>query len=100
MPVLLRCQLVAHQCEAAILTLVPLSSLLRACCLYLSSVQMKPIRADRYLLVRAQAVKQEGRKTYVNISVEDGEGTIFARGTALYVKPKMLPTAVLLSATQ
>jgi acyl-coenzyme A thioesterase PaaI-like protein len=61
---------------------------------------MKPIRADRYLLVRAQAVKQEGRKTYVNISVEDGEGTIFARGTALYVKPKMLPTAVLLSATQ
>ncbi len=61
---------------------------------------LKPIRAGRYLLIRAQAVRQEGRKTYVNISVEDGQGTVFARGTALYVKPKMLPTAVLLQATQ
>jgi uncharacterized protein (TIGR00369 family) len=61
---------------------------------------LKPIRAGQYLLVRAQAVKQVGRKTYVNISVEDGRGVIFARGTALYVKPRMLPPAVLLAATQ
>lgn len=60
---------------------------------------LKPIRADQYLLIRAQAVKQEGRKTYVNISVEDGRGEVFARGTALYVKPKMLPPAVMLAAT-
>jgi len=60
---------------------------------------MKPVRADRYVLVRAQAVKQEGRKTYVNISVEDGMGAVFARGTALYVKPKNLPAAVMLAAT-
>ena len=61
---------------------------------------VRPVKADQYVLIRAQAVKQEGRKTYVNISVEDGKGTVFARGTALYVKPKMLPAAVLLAATQ
>jgi uncharacterized protein (TIGR00369 family) len=61
---------------------------------------LKPVIADRYLLVRGQAVKQEGRKIYVNISVEDGKGEVFARGTALFVKPKIMPGAVLVASTQ
>jgi len=61
---------------------------------------LAPIRSGQYVLVRAQAVKQERRKLWINISVEDGRGQVFARATALFVKAKMMPPAVMLAATQ
>lgn len=48
---------------------------------------LKPIVAGQYILVRASVVSIIRRKVYVNVTVENGRGRIFAKGTALFIRP-------------
>jgi len=52
---------------------------------------LAPLLASRYVLVSASVYSQEGRKTRVRVEVSDGAEKIFAKGEALYVRPKWLP---------
>lgn len=49
---------------------------------------LKPLPALTWVEIRARATNQEGRKTWISVSVENGEGEMFAQGTALFVLPK------------
>jgi uncharacterized protein (TIGR00369 family) len=60
---------------------------------------LRPLPAGNYVLVRGKVVNQERRKIYVNVSVEDGRGEVYAKGTALYVKPNIDSMAVVNHAT-
>lgn len=61
-----------------------------------------PLPANTWVLVRAKVVKSKGRKSYVSSSIEDGEGRVYARSSALFIKPKLLdiPASALFNAVQ
>lgn len=50
---------------------------------------LKPLLTPAWVLVRAHVERQEGRKAYVNAVVENGEGQIYAKAVALFIKPKL-----------
>ena len=41
------------------------------------------------MLVRAHVERHEDRKVYIAGTVENGEGVIYAKSTALFIKPKL-----------
>ncbi|CAF1058640.1 unnamed protein product [Rotaria magnacalcarata] len=49
----------------------------------------KPLLTPTWVLVRAHVERQEGRKVYVHAVVENGEGQIYAKAVALFIKPKI-----------
>jgi len=55
---------------------------------------IRPVMADRWLLVRAKVVKVEGRKAYVSCMIEDGNGNPMVKAQALFVRPKIPPSAL------
>ncbi|CAF0889325.1 unnamed protein product [Rotaria sp. Silwood1] len=50
---------------------------------------IKPLLTPAWVLVRAYVERHEGRKVYVHAVVENGEGEIYAKAVALFIKPKM-----------
>ena len=49
---------------------------------------VKPLLTPAWILVRAHVERQEGRKVMVNATVGNGEGDIYAKAVALFIKPK------------
>ncbi|KAI3401471.1 hypothetical protein diail_10905 [Diaporthe ilicicola] len=56
---------------------------------YLNTTYLRPVRTPGTVLVVAQTTKVEGRKIYVEASMEDGEGNKLARAEALFVEAKL-----------
>ncbi|KAF2086375.1 hypothetical protein K490DRAFT_44807 [Saccharata proteae CBS 121410] len=52
---------------------------------YLNVSYKKPMEVPAVVLGRAWFDKVEGRKRWVGVSLEDGEGGVFARGECLYI---------------
>ncbi|KAF9185720.1 hypothetical protein BGZ50_002900 [Haplosporangium sp. Z 11] len=48
----------------------------------------KPVKADQFVMVRAEFQKSEGRKGYTVASIHDLHGNTLVECTALYVSPK------------
>lgn len=42
-----------------------------------------------WVLVRAHVGRHEGRKVYIHGTVENGEGVVYAKSIALFIKPKL-----------
>ncbi len=42
-----------------------------------------------WVLVRASVERHEGRKVYIRGTVENGEGIVYAKSVALFIKPKL-----------
>ena len=57
---------------------------------YLNVQYKKPVRTPGVILLRAKVVKREGRKLWVEASIEDGEGGIMATAEALFLIVEML----------
>lgn len=64
----------------------PVSSYVTA---YLNTTYLRPVRTPGTVLVEATTTKVQGRKIYVEASMEDGEGHRLARAEALFVEAKM-----------
>lgn len=47
------------------------------------------MKIPAWVLVRAHVDRHEGRKVYIAGSVENGEGIIYAKSMALFIKPKL-----------
>jgi predicted thioesterase len=47
------------------------------------------LQTPAWVLVRAHVDRHEGRKVYINGTVENGEGVIYAKAVALFIKPKV-----------
>ncbi|EAT84575.1 hypothetical protein HBI56_179300 [Parastagonospora nodorum] len=58
---------------------------------YLNTTYKKPIPVPGTILCTARFEREEGRKLYVRGTIEDGSGTIYTIGEALFIKlkPKM-----------
>jgi acyl-CoA thioesterase FadM len=50
---------------------------------------LKPLSIPAWILVRAHVERHEGRKVYIHGTVENGEGVIYAKAVALFIKPKL-----------
>jgi acyl-coenzyme A thioesterase THEM4 len=50
---------------------------------------LKPLTIPAWVLVRARLDRHEGRKVYINATVENGEGIIYAKAVALFIKPRV-----------
>lgn len=48
----------------------------------------RPVPTPRIVLCRASLVKIEGRKAWVDATVEDGNGVVYATGQTLFLKSK------------
>ncbi|CAF1328969.1 unnamed protein product [Adineta steineri] len=48
----------------------------------------KPLLVPSWVLVRAHVDRVEGRKAYINATVENGEGEIYAQAVVLFIEPK------------
>jgi acyl-coenzyme A thioesterase PaaI-like protein len=48
----------------------------------------KPLKAECWILLRSYVTRIEGRKAWIETIVEDGDGIIYAKGTALFVRPR------------
>jgi len=49
---------------------------------------VRPLLTPVWVLVRAHVDRHEGRKVFVHATVEDGQNGVYAKATALFVKPK------------
>jgi len=49
---------------------------------------IKPLLTPAWVLVRAHVERHEGRKVFIHASVENGLGDIYAKGVALFIKPR------------
>ncbi|KAF9352738.1 hypothetical protein BGX26_009487 [Mortierella sp. AD094] len=54
----------------------------------------KPVKADQFVMVKAEFEKSEGRKGYTNASIHDLHGNTLVECTALYISPKNPVTMV------
>ena len=52
---------------------------------YLNTTYRKPVPAPGVVLVRTRLVKREGRKTVVQGTIEDGNGTVLAESEAMFI---------------
>ncbi|KAI0007318.1 HotDog domain-containing protein [Xylariaceae sp. FL0662B] len=52
---------------------------------YLNTTYLWPVQTPATILVRSKSVRVEGRKYFVEGSIEDAKGTILAKADALYV---------------
>lgn len=50
---------------------------------------VKPLKTPAWILVRAHVDRHEGRKVFIAGTVENGEGVIYAKSMALFIKPKL-----------
>lgn len=50
---------------------------------------LKPLLTPAWVLVRARVDRHEGRKVFIHASVENGQGDIYAKGVALFIKPRV-----------
>ncbi|OCL11698.1 hypothetical protein AOQ84DRAFT_373742 [Glonium stellatum] len=55
---------------------------------YLKITYKKPVRTPGVVLCTAKFEKREDNKAWVVGTVEDGQGTVFATGEALFVEPR------------
>ena len=56
---------------------------------------VKPLLTPAWILVRAHVERQEGRKVIVNATVGNGEGDIYAKAVALFIKPKSIIPSII-----
>lgn len=56
---------------------------------YLNTTYLRPVRTPGTILVVARTTKVEGRKIWVEASMEDGRGDKLARAEALFVEVKL-----------
>ncbi|KAK2613246.1 hypothetical protein N8I77_000170 [Diaporthe amygdali] len=56
---------------------------------YLNTTYLRPVRTPGTILVIARTTKAEGRKIWVEASMEDGEGNKLAKADALFVETKL-----------
>lgn len=49
---------------------------------------LKPVHTPMVVLLRARFEKLEGRKAFVDASLENGEGTVLSRGKAVFIAVK------------
>lgn len=59
----------------------------------LSVDYLRPLMIPAWVLVRAHVHRHEGRKVYIHGIVENGQGVIYAKSIALFIKPKTNPQA-------
>lgn len=50
---------------------------------------LKPLAVPAWVLVRAHVERQEGRKAFIRGTVENGEGVVYAKSVALFIKPRV-----------
>ncbi|CAO2647839.1 Nn.00g087610.m01.CDS01 [Neocucurbitaria sp. VM-36] len=55
---------------------------------YLNTNYKKPIPTPGFLLCTAKIERQDGRKLFIRASIEDGKGTVFTTGEAMFVEVK------------
>ncbi|KAI1318689.1 hypothetical protein EDD11_005982 [Mortierella claussenii] len=48
----------------------------------------KPVKADQFVMIKAEFEQAEGRKGYTNASIHDLHGNTLVECTALYISPK------------
>ncbi|KAF9144946.1 hypothetical protein BGX30_010896 [Mortierella sp. GBA39] len=54
----------------------------------------KPVKADQFVMIKAEFERGEGRKGYTNASIHDLDGNTLVECTALFVSPKNPVTMV------
>ena len=50
---------------------------------------LKPLAVPAWVLVRSHVERHEGRKVFIRGTVENGEGVVYAKSVALFIKPKV-----------
>jgi len=60
---------------------------------YLNTGYVAPVRTPGVILATAKVAKQEGRKLWVNGTLEDKERNVLSKSESLYIKPKKDPRA-------
>ena len=58
---------------------------------YLNTAYVAPVRTPGVILATAKVAKQEGRKLWVNGTLEDKDRNVLSKSESLYVKPKKDP---------
>lgn len=72
-------------CEMPYITDIRAARLINA---DLNTTYKKPVPAPKILLCTARIEREDGRKIYVRATIEDGSGTVYTEGEAMFIQMK------------
>lgn len=50
---------------------------------------LRPLTTNQWILVHSHVYQQQNRKAFVETTVEDGNGNVYSKGTALFIRPRV-----------